>query len=69
MAEVRACLQMVVVVEDLGFKNLVVEEESLTVIKKIQTFEEDKSNIPIGEPHGAHYGGGREMMGFTKDLD
>ncbi|MBA0803384.1 hypothetical protein Gohar_013599, partial [Gossypium harknessii] len=46
-AEARACLQKVVVVEDLGFRNLVVERDSLTVIKKIQTFEEDKSIIAM----------------------
>ncbi|MFQ6637402.1 hypothetical protein Gotur_013390 [Gossypium turneri] len=46
-AEARACLQTVVVPEELGFRNLVVEGDSLATIKKIQTLEEDKSNITV----------------------
>ncbi|MBA0845977.1 hypothetical protein Goarm_022190, partial [Gossypium armourianum] len=45
--EARACLQTVVVAEELGFRNLVVEGDSLEIIKKIQTLEEDKSNITV----------------------
>lgn len=44
-AEAIEYLQAVSVAEDLGFRNLVVERDSLTVIKKIQTKNEDRSNI------------------------
>lgn len=43
--EARACLQAVTVSEELGFRNLMVEGDSLIVIKKIQTVDGDRSSI------------------------
>ncbi|KAG8490456.1 hypothetical protein CXB51_013622 [Gossypium anomalum] len=45
--EAKACLQAVSVIEELGFRNLTVERDSLTVIKKSQFLEVDKSSIAV----------------------
>ncbi|MBA0735303.1 hypothetical protein Gogos_019164, partial [Gossypium gossypioides] len=44
-AEAKACLQAVMVAEELSFRNLTIERDSLTVIKKIRASKVDKSNI------------------------
>ncbi|MBA0607791.1 hypothetical protein Godav_020055, partial [Gossypium davidsonii] len=45
--EVRDCLQAATVVEELGFRRLVVERDFLTIIKKARSLEEARSNISI----------------------
>lgn len=45
--EVRACLQAVTVAKDLGLWRLVVEGDSLTIVKKIQSLGEERSNIAM----------------------
>lgn len=45
MAEARACLQAVCMAEEMGFQDICIEGDSLTVIHKLNTVEEDKSEI------------------------
>ncbi|KAG8472839.1 hypothetical protein CXB51_034760 [Gossypium anomalum] len=45
--EARACLQAMIVAEELGFRRLVVEGDSSTVVKKVQSLEGDKSSIAV----------------------
>ncbi|MBA0795891.1 hypothetical protein Gohar_006721 [Gossypium harknessii] len=45
MVEAQACLQAVILTEELGFKKVFVEGDALTVIKRVKVVEEDKSNI------------------------
>ncbi|MBA0753361.1 hypothetical protein Gogos_022248 [Gossypium gossypioides] len=45
MAEARACLQTVTMVEDMGFQDICVERDAVTVIRKLNFAEEDISCI------------------------
>lgn len=45
MAKARACLQAVIFANELGSRELCVEGDDLTVIKKLRSAEEDRSNI------------------------
>ncbi|MBA0839519.1 hypothetical protein Goarm_005232, partial [Gossypium armourianum] len=45
--QAKACLQAVMVAEELGFRRLVVEGDSLIVIKKIRSSENDRSSISM----------------------
>ncbi|MBA0662412.1 hypothetical protein Goklo_006541, partial [Gossypium klotzschianum] len=45
LAKVRACLQVVIFTKELGFRDVCVEENTLTVVKKLKSTEEDRSNI------------------------
>ncbi|KAK5833831.1 hypothetical protein PVK06_017694 [Gossypium arboreum] len=56
-AEERACLQSVTMVEEMGFQDIVVEGDALAIIRKLNSAEDDKSNISSlikeikGRPH------------------
>lgn len=63
IVEAKACLQAVMVAEELSFRNLTVEGDSLTVIKKNWASKVDKSNIAAivhiniiseNKPHSCH---------------
>ncbi|MBA0712553.1 hypothetical protein Golax_011648 [Gossypium laxum] len=43
MAEARACLQAVTTAEEMGFQDLCVEGDALTIIRKLNSAEEYKS--------------------------
>ncbi|KAK5774847.1 hypothetical protein PVK06_042709 [Gossypium arboreum] len=45
MEKARACLQALQFAEDLGFRWILVEEDTLTIIRKIKSTKEDKSVI------------------------
>ncbi|KAK8631278.1 hypothetical protein V6N13_080033 [Hibiscus sabdariffa] len=45
VAEALACHQALVLVHDLSFRRIIVEGDSLSVIKKVQTLSEDRSLI------------------------
>ncbi|MFQ6629294.1 hypothetical protein Gotur_006917 [Gossypium turneri] len=45
MVEARACLQALQFAEDLGFQRILVEGDTLIVIRKMKSIEEDKSRI------------------------
>lgn len=45
--EVRACLQVVTVAEELGFWGLVVKGDPLTVVKKVWPLGEERSSIAV----------------------
>ncbi|KAG8478291.1 hypothetical protein CXB51_028103 [Gossypium anomalum] len=45
MAEARACLQVVSMAEEMGFHDICIKGDSLTIIRKLNTAEEDKSEI------------------------
>lgn len=45
MAEARACLQAVTMAEEMGFQDIIVEGDALTIIRKLNSSVEDKSNI------------------------
>lgn len=45
--EAKTCLQAVTVAEELGFRRLVVEGDSLIVIKKIRSSENNRSSISM----------------------
>ncbi|KAA3472633.1 reverse transcriptase [Gossypium australe] len=44
-AEARACLQAIIMAEEMGFQEICVEGDSLTIIKKVNSLEDDRSNI------------------------
>ncbi|MBA0735132.1 hypothetical protein Gogos_019007 [Gossypium gossypioides] len=46
-AEACACLQGVVFAEEMGFDELIVEGDSMIVIKKLQSPENDRSLIGV----------------------
>ncbi|KAA3462160.1 reverse transcriptase [Gossypium australe] len=43
--EARACLQAIIMAEEMGFQEICVEGDSLTIIKQINSLEDDRSNI------------------------
>ncbi|KAH1032212.1 hypothetical protein J1N35_044386 [Gossypium stocksii] len=45
MAEARACLQAITMAEEMGFQDICVEGDALTIICKLNSVEEDKSSI------------------------
>ncbi|KAK5773323.1 hypothetical protein PVK06_049629 [Gossypium arboreum] len=45
MAEARACLQAVIMAEEMGFQDVVVEGDALIVIRKLKSPDDDLSNI------------------------
>ncbi|TYH08087.1 hypothetical protein ES288_A08G287600v1 [Gossypium darwinii] len=45
MAEARACLQAITMAEEMGFQDICVEGDALTIICKVNSLEENKSNI------------------------
>ncbi|KAH1107256.1 hypothetical protein J1N35_011024 [Gossypium stocksii] len=45
MAEARACLQAVTMAEEMGFRDICVEGDALSIIRKLNSKEEDKSNV------------------------
>ncbi|KAK5811005.1 hypothetical protein PVK06_026322 [Gossypium arboreum] len=45
MAEARACLQAVTMAKEMGFQDVVVEGDALTVIRKLKSSDDDLSNI------------------------
>ncbi|KAH1113612.1 hypothetical protein J1N35_006990 [Gossypium stocksii] len=45
MAKVRACLQAFTMVEEMGLQDIIMEGDVFTIICKLNSFEEDKSNI------------------------
>ncbi|XP_012442282.1 uncharacterized protein LOC105767330 [Gossypium raimondii] len=45
MAEARACLKAVSFAEELVFQNVCVEGDALTIIRKLQSGEEDRSSF------------------------
>ncbi|KAG8485123.1 hypothetical protein CXB51_021760 [Gossypium anomalum] len=44
-AEARACLQTIVMAEELGFQDICIEGDALTVIRKLNAAEDDRSCI------------------------
>ncbi|MBA0577699.1 hypothetical protein Golob_025226 [Gossypium lobatum] len=44
-AEAHACLQVVIYAEEMGFNNICVEGDALTILKKLQAKEVDRSVI------------------------
>ncbi|MBA0791596.1 hypothetical protein Gohar_016167 [Gossypium harknessii] len=45
MAEARACLQAVTLAEDMGFQDVCIEGDALTIIRKLRSADEDRSCI------------------------
>ncbi|TYH80252.1 hypothetical protein ES332_D03G120200v1 [Gossypium tomentosum] len=45
MAEARACLQAVILAEEMGFQDVCFEGDALTIIRKLRATDEDKSCI------------------------
>ncbi|KAA3486627.1 reverse transcriptase [Gossypium australe] len=45
MAEARACLQAMIMAEEMGFQNICIEGDALTTIRKLKSAEEDRSCI------------------------
>ncbi|KAH1073597.1 hypothetical protein J1N35_025925 [Gossypium stocksii] len=45
MAEARACLQAIIMAEEMGFQDICVEGDALTIILKLNSAEEDRSSI------------------------
>ncbi|KAK5820251.1 hypothetical protein PVK06_025297 [Gossypium arboreum] len=45
MAEAMACLQAVTMAEEMGFQDILVEGDALTIIRKLNSAEDDKSSI------------------------
>ncbi|KAK5818355.1 hypothetical protein PVK06_023290 [Gossypium arboreum] len=45
MAEARACLQAIIMAEEMGFQDICVEGDALTIIRKLNFAEEDRSSI------------------------
>lgn len=43
MAEARACLQAIVMAEELGFQDVCVEGDALTIIRKLNSREANKA--------------------------
>ncbi|KAA3465129.1 reverse transcriptase [Gossypium australe] len=43
--EARACLQAIIMAEEMGFQEICVEGDSLTIIKKVNSLEDDRSKI------------------------
>ncbi|KAH1057472.1 hypothetical protein J1N35_035537 [Gossypium stocksii] len=44
-AKARACLQALIMAEEVGFRDICVEGDPLSVIRKVNSLEEDRSNI------------------------
>ncbi|MBA0548730.1 hypothetical protein Golob_019812 [Gossypium lobatum] len=47
MAEARACLKAVTMAKEMGFQDICVERDALTVIRKLITAVEDRSYIEV----------------------
>ncbi|MBA0669688.1 hypothetical protein Goklo_024635, partial [Gossypium klotzschianum] len=45
MAEARACLQAIIMADDMGFQDICIEGDALTIICKLNFAEEDRSCI------------------------
>ncbi|KAA3463976.1 reverse transcriptase [Gossypium australe] len=45
MAEARACLQAIIMAEEMGFQDVCIEGDALSVIRKLKAAEEDRSCI------------------------
>lgn len=45
MVEARACLQAVILAEEMGFQDVCFEGDALTIIRKLRATDEDKSCI------------------------
>ncbi|KAG8488805.1 hypothetical protein CXB51_016808 [Gossypium anomalum] len=45
MAEAMACLQVVTMAEEMRFQDIIVEGDALTIIRKLNSDENDKSSI------------------------
>ncbi|KAH1080290.1 hypothetical protein J1N35_020051 [Gossypium stocksii] len=45
VAEARACLQAVTMAEEMGFGDICVEGDALSIIRKLNSEEEDRSNV------------------------
>ncbi|MBA0815520.1 hypothetical protein Gohar_000285 [Gossypium harknessii] len=45
--EAKACLHAVIFGEEMGFRDLVVKGDSLTVIKKLKSNSVDRSHMPL----------------------
>lgn len=45
MAEARACLQAITMAEEMGFDDICIERDVLTIIRKINSTGEDRSEI------------------------
>ncbi|MFQ6651539.1 hypothetical protein Gotur_023825 [Gossypium turneri] len=45
MAEAKACLQAIIMAEDMGFQDICIEGDALTIIRKLNSAEEDRSCI------------------------
>ncbi|MBA0549236.1 hypothetical protein Golob_020282 [Gossypium lobatum] len=42
MAEARVCLQAIIMAEDIGFQDICIEEDALTIIRKLNSTDEDR---------------------------
>ncbi|MBA0845487.1 hypothetical protein Goarm_022952, partial [Gossypium armourianum] len=45
MAEARACLQAIIMAEDMGFQDVCIEGDALTIIHKLSSADENRSCI------------------------
>ncbi|MFQ6641008.1 hypothetical protein Gotur_016694 [Gossypium turneri] len=45
MAKARVCLQAIIMAEDMGFQDICIEGDALTIIRKLNSAEEDRSCI------------------------
>ncbi|XP_017635739.1 uncharacterized protein LOC108477751 [Gossypium arboreum] len=45
MAEARACLQAVTIAKEMGFQDILVKGDALTIIRKLNSAEDDKLSI------------------------
>ncbi|MBA0847404.1 hypothetical protein Goshw_017470 [Gossypium schwendimanii] len=45
MAETRACLQAIIMAKDIGFQDICIEGDALTIIRKLNSADEDRSCI------------------------